>query len=91
MSSYRESALKILLAADVLFENSDGVADREGCWGVSNRPEGQALIDVGGSVKPNTRRWRGVRHVSSATTTMARRKRKKVVRWRMQKPEKANE
>ena len=30
MSSYRESALKILLAADVLFENSDGVAGREG-------------------------------------------------------------
>ena len=59
MSSYRESALKILLVADVLFENSDGVADREGCWGVSNRPEDQALIDVGGSEKPNIRRWRG--------------------------------
>ena len=35
MSSYRESALKILLAADVLFANSDGVAGREGCGGVS--------------------------------------------------------
>jgi hypothetical protein len=31
MRSYRESVLKILLGADVLFENSDGVADGKYC------------------------------------------------------------
>ena len=40
MSSYRGSVLKFFLGADVLFENSDGVADGKRCW-LASKHEGQ--------------------------------------------------